>query len=359
MGGQLAVEYVGGGLTDLVVDQRASLREALQVIDREQAESVLVVDGDRRFLGILGEREALRAVLSGYGLDASAAPLVRSAPLTVPPTLTRAEVLDLMRAHAVRQVPVVDGDGRLLAVHRATCVLGGAARDNWVLVMAGGRGSRLGPLTDEIPKPMLPVAGRPILERIVLHLVGCGIRRVLLSVNYLGHVIEEHFGAGEPFGCRIDYVREDADRPLGTGGALGLLAGLGLCPDRPLVVMNGDLITDCPLGDLLDAHEAHGFKATVAVSQYSHQVPFGVVRTRDDGLVDIVEKPVSSWPVNAGVYALEPELLDRVPRDRLFPITALFDDCLRRGERVGVWQMPGDWLDIGRPAELARARGLW
>ncbi len=121
--------------------------------------------------------------------------------------------------------------------------------------------------------------------------------------------------------------------------------------------MNGDLLTDFPVGDLLDAHRARGFAATVAVSRYSHQVPFGVVQARDGGLVDIVEKPVSSWPVNAGVYALEPRLLDRIPRGQLFPITALLDDCRRCGERVGVWQLPGDWLDIGRPAELRPGAG--
>lgn len=348
-----------GPLAALLIDDHASLRQALQVIAREEADGAVVVDADRHLLGTVSEREALHAVLAGYDLDAPAAPLVRPAPVTVEPSTSRAEVLDLMRARCLEQVAVVDGDGHLLGLHRASRVLGGPERDNWVLVMAGGRGTRLGPLTAELPKPMLPVAGRPILERIVLHLVGCGIRRVLLSVNYLGHVIEEHFGTGSAFGCRIDYVREEPDRPLGTGGPLGLLPGLGLAPDRPLLVMNGDLVTDCAVGDLLDAHEAGACAATVAVSQYSHQVPFGVVRTVDGRLAEIVEKPVSSWPVNAGVYVVEPRLLPRVPAGELFPITALLDDCLRRGERVGVWQMPGDWLDIGRPAELARARGVW
>ena len=348
-----------GQLTDMAIDDRASLREALQVIDKECGASVLVVDCEQRLLGVVGEREALRAVLHGYNLDAPAAPLAQPAPLTVEPTRSRAEVLDLMRARALEQVAVVDGDGHLLGLHRSAGVVGGPHRDSWAMVMAGGRGSRLGSLTDEVPKPMLPVAGRPILERIVLHLVGCGIRRIVLSVNYLGHLIEEHFGDGAGFGCRIDYVREQPDCPLGTGGALGLLPELGLVPEHPLLVMNGDLLTDCPVGDLLDAHQTHGFAATVAVSRYSHQVPFGVVQVRDSGFVDIVEKPVSSWPVNAGVYALEPRLLGRVPRGELFPITALLEDCRRCGEPVGIWQLPGDWLDIGRPAELAQARGIW
>jgi dTDP-glucose pyrophosphorylase len=350
---------VDGRLADLLIDDRATLRDALRAIDRNQGRGVLVVDRDQRLLGVVSEREALHALLDGHDFDAPAAPLVRCPPATVDPTRGRAEVLDLMRARALDQVAVVDEDGHVLGLHCANGMVCAAERDNCVVVMAGGRGSRLGALTDEVPKPMLPVAGRPILERIVLHLVGCGIRRILLTVNYLGHVIEEHFGTGSAFGCRIDYVREDPDCPLGTGGALGLLPRLGLRPDRPLVVMNGDLITDCPVGDLLDAHESHGFAATVAVSEYSHQVPFGVVRVEDGGLAGIVEKPVSSWSVNAGVYALQPELLDRVPTDRLYPITSLLDDCLRRGEPVGVWRMPGSWLDVGRPAELAQARGVW
>jgi dTDP-glucose pyrophosphorylase len=349
---------VDGRLAELLIDDRASLREALRVIAREDAGDAVVVDAERHLLGTVSEREALHAVLDGYDLDAPAAPLVRPAPVTVRPSTSRAEVLDLMRARSLQEVAVVDGDGHLLGLHRTGRVVG-AERDNWVLVMAGGRGTRLGPLTADVPKPMLPVAGRPILERIVLHLVGSGIRRILLSVAYLGHVIEQHFGNGAALGCRIDYVREDPDHPLGTGGPLGLLPGLGLVPDRPLLVMNGDLVLDCAVGELLDAHEAGGCAATVAVSQYSHQVPFGVVRAAEGRLAEIVEKPVSSWPVNAGVYVVEPRLLSRVPAGELFPITTLFDDCLRRGEGVGVWQMPGDWLDIGRPAELARARGVW
>jgi len=344
-------------LEHLLIDKDASIREALLAIDTQHVESAVMVDERRRLVGLVGERQIHRALLDGYGLDSPVAPLVEPEPPTVLPDDGRAEVLDMMRSRAINEVPVVDPEGHVVGLHVADELLGVVERDNWAVIMAGGRGTRLAPLTDDRPKPMLPVAGRPILERLVLHLVGGGIRRILLSVNYHAEQIERHFADGSRFGCRIDYLREDPHRPLGTGGALGLLPRQGMRPEQPVLVMNGDLVTAFAIGDLLATHRDHPVVATMAVSEYRHQVPFGVVEVADGRLVRVVEKPVPSWPVNAGVYVVEPWLLGRVPPDRLFPITALLDDCRRCGEPVGVWQLPGDWLDIGRPAELARARG--
>ncbi|HYT10945.1 MAG TPA: sugar phosphate nucleotidyltransferase [Mycobacteriales bacterium] len=349
--------HVNGRLEHLLIDKDASIRQALLAIEAEHVDSAVMVDESRRLVGLVGERQIHRALLDGLGLDSPVAPLVEPRPPTVLPDDGRAEVLDLMRARSITEVPVVDPDGHVVGVHVCDELLGVVERDNWAVIMAGGRGTRLAPLTDDLPKPMVPVAGRPILERLVLHLVGGGIRRILLSVNYLADQIEQHFGDGSRFGCRIDYLRDDPDCPLGTGGALGLLPRLGLLPEQPLLVMNGDLVTAFGVGDLLAAHREHPVVATMAVSEYRHQVPFGVVEIAQGHLARVVEKPVTSWPVNAGVYVVEPWLLNRVPPDRLYPITALFDDCLRRGQQIGVWRMPDDWQDIGRPAELARARG--
>jgi NDP-sugar pyrophosphorylase family protein len=269
----------------------------------------------------------------------------------------RADVLDLMRALGLREMPIVDIDGRLRGIHLETDILGLPLCKSWAVVMAGGRGTRLAPLTSDTPKPMLPVAGRPILERLVLHLVGSGIKKIFLSVNYLAEKIEKHFGDGRRYGCTIEYLREDTDCPLGTGGALGLLSDMGYAPKMPLLVMNGDLITSFSAQDLLRTHRSLGAAATVAVSKYEHQVPFGVLEASDGRLSRIVEKPTHSWLVNAGIYAIEPELLTRIPRGELFPITRLFEDCLRRQEQVGLWQLTDHWQDIGRPAELAQAQG--
>lgn len=344
-------------LQSILAEADASVRDVLSTLSREHAGAVFLVDGDRRLLGRVDDRALYRALLDGVSLDDPAGPLVEPVPLVVDATADRADVLDLMRARAVEAAPVVDAAGRVLHLHLHQELLGAPELPHWAVVMAGGRGRRLAPLTDEVPKPMLPVAGRPILERLVLHLVGAGIRTVWLAVNYRREQIEAHFGDGSAFGCRIRYLRERPERPLGSGGALGLLAEAGAVPEHPLLVLNGDLVTDLDVNGLLADHAASGAGATMVVSEHAYEVPFGVVEGNGRGLERLVEKPVVSWRVNAGVYVLAPHLLARVPSQQPYPITELFADSLARGETVQVWPLHGAWQDIGRPAELALARG--
>ncbi|MEU6646111.1 nucleotidyltransferase family protein [Saccharomonospora sp. NPDC046836] len=340
-----------------LIGKEASIRSALSAIDKHHAQQAFVVDAAGKLVGAISEADIRHALLGGVGLGSPAYPLLRRTVATLPPHAGRAEALDLMRALHLREVPVVDEKGRLVGVHADGELAGGPQLRNWAVIMAGGRGTRLAPLTDDIPKPMLPVAGRPILERLVLHLVGSGVTRIFISVNYLAPMIEEHFGDGTRFGCRIEYLREEPDVPLGTGGSLRLLTDLGHEPADPLLVLNGDLVTEFLVSRLLDAHVSGGVVATIATSEYRHQVPFGVLEGEGGRLVRMVEKPTSSWPVNAGIYVLEPKLISRIPQGELFPITALFDDCLSCGWPVGLWPLQESWLDIGRPNELAKARG--
>lgn len=343
--------------TELLIGKDASIRAALSVIDKCRVTSAYVVDTEGFLRGVVTDEEIRKALLRGSGLGAPVYPLMKKPPVTAKPDEGRAEVLDVMRALKLSEIPVVDVEGRVVGAHVGDNIIGLRQLENWAVVMAGGKGTRLAPLTNEIPKPMLPVAGRPILERLVLHLVGSGISTIFLSVNYLADIIEKHFGDGAKFGCTIEYLREESDHPLGTGGALRLLGDLGYEPKAPILVMNGDLITSFCVEDLLDAHAAHDTIATIAVSEYEHQVPFGVLEAEEHRLVRIVEKPMRSWSVNAGIYVLEPRVLDRIPDTELFPITKLFDDCLMRRESVGLWPIRDGWQDIGRPAELAQARG--
>ena len=340
-------------LDRLLVGRGASIRDAMGAIDRGGAELALAVDDAGRLTGTVTDGDLRRALLAGRTLDDPVESHVTLAPKVVGPSTPRSEVLDLMRAWSLSQIPVVDDDGRLVGLHLLQALLG-EERPNWAVVMAGGRGTRLAPFTDDVPKPMLRVAGRPILERIVLHLVGAGIRRIFLSVNYRREAIEDHFGDGSQFGCRIDYLREDPERPLGTAGSLRLLEER---PSDPVLVMNGDLVTQFAVGDMLEVHAREGTAATMAVSDYVHSVPFGVCETDGSRLVRLREKPVSTWLVNAGIYVLDPSLLDHVPADREFHVPQLLLGCLERGEPVGTWRLAGEWLDVGRPAELRRAVG--
>jgi NDP-sugar pyrophosphorylase family protein len=265
-----------------------------------------------------------RALLKGARLDSpvDGATLHRDF-TSVAAGASRAEVLDLMQSRRINQIPILDAAGRMVGLHTLHEILGAVARPNLAVVMAGGLGERLRPLTDTIPKPMIKVAGRPILERIVLHLVGFGIRRIFLAVNYKADVIEAHFGDGARFGCRIEYLKER--KPLGTGGALSLLPE---SPADPFLVLNGDLLTQFNLARMLAFHEGGGYRATIGTHEYAHTIPYGVVEVEEDRVAALREKPSQVWQTGAGIYVFEPELAARVPPDTFYPLPGLLEECL-------------------------------
>lgn len=337
-------------ISTFLISPESTLRDAMVCIDRNVKGIALVVDGHHRLIGTVTDGDIRRALLEGATLESKATPLMCRKFTAVGVEAGRAEVLDLMRARSIEQVPIVDAAGKLMGLHSLRDIIGGAERPNWAVIMAGGQGIRLRPVTETIPKPMLEVAGRPILERLVLHLVGFGICRIYLSVQHLGHVIEQHFGNGSLFGCEIRYLREKT--PLGTGGALSLLKER---PAEPLLVMNGDLVTQADIAALLQFHRAGGFAATMAVRRYGHQVPFGCVEVKRNRIVRLEEKPILERFVNAGIYVLNPELLKQVPR-RFFPITDLFATCLARKTPVGAFGVEEEWLDVGQRDQLKQGR---
>jgi NDP-sugar pyrophosphorylase family protein len=258
-----------------------------------------------------------------------------------------------MKARSIRQVPVLDAGRRLVGIHFLEALLGTADKPNAAVVMAGGEGRRLRPYTEARPKPMMEVAGRPILERIVLHLVGYGIRRIFVSVNHLAEVIRAHFGGGERFGCAIEYLEER--EPLGSGGPLSLLpAGLA----HSLLVMNGDLVSQFDVSRLLAHHAREDAEATIAARHHEVQIPFGVLEADGSRLTGLVEKPAVHHLINAGIYVIEPRALERVPRGRFYPMTDLFEGLLRDGRRVSVYRLEEDWIDVARREDLSRANGL-
>jgi len=340
-------------LARLTVAANATLLDVLRVLDTMGESIAFVCDDTTRVIGSVTDGDVRRALLGGAQLSTTRAEdVMRREFVSVSQSTGRAEVLDLMRARGIGQVPVLDQAGRLKGLHAIGRLISVGERPNAAVLLAGGRGTRLAPLTHQIPKPMITVAGRPILERLVLHLMGAGIRKFYISVNYLAHVIEEHFGDGSQFGCSIDYLRED--RPLGTGGPLKLLTPV---PEHPVVVLNGDLVTQCDVGRMLDFHDDGGFEATIGVRPYAFEIPFGTVEMNGDRLVAIHEKPVVARKVNAGVYVLSPSSLRRIPANEEYPITSLFERCVEEGVAVGAFTIEADWLDVGRPEELDRARG--
>lgn len=340
-------------LSTLLVPDDATLYEALRVLEGGAQSIAFVCDANQRVVGSLSDGDIRRALLAGARLDSRCLPANMNRNFAFARTGTgRAEVLDVMRARDIGQLPILDDEGRLCGLHTVGQIITQSPRPNWAFILAGGLGTRLAPLTASVPKPMVLVAGRPILERLILHLMSHGIRNFFLSVNHLAHIVEDHFKDGSHLGCRIEYLRESL--PLGTGGSLSLIEEI---PADPLLVVNGDLLTQCDIGQLLNFHAAGGYAATLAVRPHTVPIPFGVAQVDGDRLVSLAEKPSIHMLINAGVYVLSPDALRLVPKGVEHPITELFDTCLSRGLDVGVHTLEHEWLDVGRHEDLKRARG--
>lgn len=335
----------------VLVAATASIREVIKVIDDGALQIALVVDADRRLLGTVTDGDVRRGILRGIALEEPVTQIMNAAPSVVPADRQREEVLALLRSKSLRQVPVVDQERRLVGLEVIDDLLQPARRDNLVVIMAGGLGSRLRPMTDDCPKPMLRVGGRPILETIVENFVESGFRRFCFAVNYRAEVIREYFRDGARFGCEIRYLQEEA--PLGTAGALGLLPEV---PTQPVLVMNGDVLTKVDFGHLLTFHASHQTAATMCVSEYALQVPYGVVRVDQDRLLAIEEKPLQKFFVNAGIYVLEPRAIGLIPRGQAFDMPSLFSLLVKAGHEAAVFPVREYWLDLGKVEDFRRAQ---
>lgn len=338
---------------ELVIPDDGTIRDAMQAITANGREVVLVRGAGGGIVGLITDGDIRRGLLRGLTLASPCADVMTRDFFAVAPGADRAAVLDMMMARVIRHVPVVDRERRLVAIHFLRDLIGATAKPNVAVIMAGGKGTRLRPLTDNLPKPMVEVAGRPILERLVLHLVSHGVLRIYIAVNFLAERIERHFGDGSAFGCRIEYLRETT--ALGTGGALSLLPST---PEHPFLVMNGDQITNVDITKLLQFHAEQGVAATVAAGPHSVEVPFGVVRERARRLVEIEEKPTLHFAVNRGIYVLNPSVLGAVPENCAFPITDLFGKLIADGREVGVFYFDDQWIDVGRHEDFRRANGI-
>ena len=346
-------------MIERTLSPQARLVEAIRAIEASARRIAVVVADDQRLLGTLTDGDVRRCLLADGTLDTPVLLAMNARPLSAPIGSSDSYLLDLMRRGNILAVPLLDGDGRFQRlVHRNDLAPGEEQREAadfaFAVIMAGGEGTRLRPLTDNIPKPMVDIGGVPLLERQLLRLAKAGVRRVYLSVNYLGHVIEAHFGNGAGLGIEIQYLRED--RKLGTAGALSLLPER---PSRPIVVMNGDVLTTSDFGSLSAFHAAHGAEVTVAAVDYRISIPFGVIHTQGAYATALAEKPSQRFLCNAGIYAVSPPALARVPAQQLFNMTDLIEACLAHGRRVAVFPVHEYWSDIGTPADLERARTMF
>lgn len=328
----------------------STIREALEVIDRGVMQIALVTENDR-LLGTITDGDIRRGFLQGKTLDDSIVGIFNDNPIKGSVNSSREDIVQLALARGIKQVPVVDDEGRLVGLEYIDDYLRVTEKPNLVVLMAGGLGTRLRPLTENVPKPMLTVGSRPILETIIESFSQCGFRNFLLSVNYKAEQIIEHFKDGSRFGVSIDYLKEK--KRLGTAGALSLMPE---APEHPFIVMNGDLLTGLNFEHLLNYHVHTRADASMCVRDYEFQVPFGVVETKGARITTIVEKPSHHFYVNAGIYVLQPEVISMVPADTFYDMPQLFQDLIDSGKKVCSFPVKEYWLDIGRPTEFEQAQ---
>lgn len=341
------------GWREAVLPINATIREAVSVLNNIGLKIVLVLDSEEALLGTILDGDIRRGLLKGLELSSPIETIVHREALVVARTVSRSAVRKLMSDHKIQQIPITDEKGRVVGLHLWDEIGMPTVRPNIMVIMAGGKGTRLHPQTENCPKPLLPVAGKPILEHIIDRAKMEGFRHFILAIYYLGHMIEDYFQDGKRFGVTIEYLREEL--PLGTAGALSLLE---LRPDLPFVVTNGDVLTGIRYGEMLDFHLEQNAMATMAVRWHEWQNPFGVVETDGIDIVGYSEKPISRTHINAGVYVIEPSALDFLTKSTPYDMPSLFELIKKNSLRVVAYPIHEQWLDVGRPDDLREAGTL-
>ncbi|MFA7243563.1 MAG: nucleotidyltransferase family protein [Sulfuricellaceae bacterium] len=329
-----------------------SIRDAIRVLDENAKQIVLVVNESNRLLGTVTDGDIRRSILKGLSLEEPVQSIMNTDPTVAMIDESRESILAAMQRTRLHHLPLVDENRRVMGLETLDELIQSSARENRVVLMAGGLGERLRPLTDKCPKPMLKVGNKPLLETILENFIEYGFHRFYISVNYMADIIKSYFGDGSRWGVDIGYLHED--QRLGTAGALSLL------PEKPaeaLLVMNGDLLTKVNFKQLLDFHAGHQAHATMCVREYDFQVPYGVVKIDSHRVISIDEKPIQRFFVNAGIYVLEPEVLDLVSQNTYFDMPTLFEKLIELKKETAVFPIREYWLDVGQLVDYDRANG--
>ena len=347
-------------LEPLLISRADSLREALRCLDANGEGIALVVDSERKLLGTITDGDLRRATLAGLDIDQETVDsLLRrrtgkhARPVSAPVGANHIELLKKMKESGLRHIPLVDEKGTVHEIALMRELALDAELPVTAVVMAGGLGTRLRPLTETLPKPMLPVGDRPVMEHVLEQLHKVGISHVSITTHYKPEAIMQHFGDGRRFGVEISYVNEK--EPLGTAGALGLLKP----PEGPVLVINGDVLTQVNFRSMLAYHADNHAEMTVGVRKFDLQVPYGVVDMAGARVNRLDEKPTYSFFINAGVYLIEPTVFPMIKTQERLDATELIERLISQGKTVIGFPIHEYWLDIGRPDDYVRAKEEW
>lgn len=336
----------------ILLSPQDSLRDALSIVNEEALRVAMVVDEQERLLGVVTDGDIRRAILADVSLSTAVAAVMNCNPVTSPMNCSRNEVLAEMKTRSILSIPVVAEDGRLVGLETWETASAHRRYEHPVFIMAGGFGTRLKPLTDHCPKPMLKIGGKPMLEILVERFAKTGFKNIYISTHYLPDIIRDYFGDGRHWGVNIEYVHEET--PLGTGGALGLLPDN--IPDLPLIMINGDVLTSLDFERFMLFHDTHSPAATMCIRQYEYQVPYGVISCDGEKVIEMTEKPIHRYFVNAGIYMLSQTVLKSVPKGISIDMPALLDSNINNGSSVLMFPIHEYWLDIGRLDDFHRAQ---
>ncbi|MFT7004463.1 MAG: dTDP-glucose pyrophosphorylase/predicted transcriptional regulator [Sulfurimonas sp.] len=328
----------------------STIKEALEIIDKAAMQIALIVDENDKLLGTLTDGDIRRGLLKGLDLNSSIESIVFKTPTIANISDTKEDILKIALAKKLHQIPIIDENGKILGIQEIDELIKPKEKTNKVVLMVGGLGTRLRPLTDNIPKPMLKVGKKPILQTIIEKFAEYGYTKIVLCVNYKFNVIQNYFKDGSEFGVTIEYVFEE--QRMGTAGALSLLKNK---PTEPFFVMNGDLLTNVNFEHLDNYHNANKSIGTMCVREYEFQVPYGVVNIKDSRILSIQEKPTHTFFVSAGIYMLSPEILEFIPKNEFYDMPTLFEKLISEEKNIISFPLREYWLDIGRLEEYKKA----
>jgi len=337
---------------DILISPSLPIVNAIELIDTTALQIALVVDKNNRLVGTVTDGDIRRGILRNISLEEPVQRIMNPRPTFAKVHDSREIITAIMKLKKLQHIPVVDDDGCIINLESWTDIFQSYNYDNWVVLMAGGQGSRLRPLTEECPKPMLKVGTKPILETILGNFIAYGFHRFYISVNYKAEMIESYFGDGSNWGVEIRYIHEE--QAMGTAGSLSLLPEKA---SKSIVVMNGDLLTKVNFQQLLDFHREHQAQGTMCVREYDFQVPYGVAKMEKHHITRIDEKPMQRFFVNAGIYVLEPEVLELIPKDTSFDMPDLFNKLIQYNCETAGFPIREYWIDIGRMTDFERANG--
>ena len=334
----------------LCINQKQSIFDAIQVIDKGARQIALVIDAEGTLLGVVTDGDIRRGLLKGIALEQEVSLVMNSTPKVATLTQSKEEIFALMQSKSLHQIPIVDEENRVISLETMDNYFQKQTFNNPVFILAGGLGTRLRPLTNDCPKPLLKIDRKPVLQIILEQLIEDGFHHFIFSINYKKDMIRDYFGDGKTLGVTIEYVEEV--EPLGTAGPLSLLKEKS---DLPILVMNGDIMTQMNFQHLLRFHHKQQADATICVRAYQQTVPYGVVKINDNELVALEEKPVESYFVNAGIYLLEPKVLELIPTAKKYDMPDLIQQLINTGKDLKVFPIREYWNDIGRLEDFQKA----